>query len=103
MAHFGTPREIKASLEQIKDKHIASLANVKVSAALTSIDTSRNTCLYKAEEMIKTDQKLMGRSIDRKRTTGRGIYVDSVLAFLQKDRHDPKGTFEGEFQHLKFA
>ena len=102
-AHFGTPREMKAALEKLKGKHMASFADVKVSAALTSIDTSRNTSLYKAEEMIKADPKSISRNIEMKRTTGRGIYVDSVPAFLQNDRHDPKGTFEGEFQHLKFT
>ena len=102
-AHFGTPREMKAALEKLRGKHMASFAAVKVSAALTSIDTSRNTSLYKAAEMIKADPKSIGRNIEMKRTTGRGIYVDSVPAFLQNDRHDPKGTFEGDFQHLKFT
>ena len=80
---------------------MSSFANVKASAALTSIDTSRNTSLYKAEEFIKADPKLMGRTVENNPATGRCIYVDDFIAYLQKDRHDPKGTFEGEFVHLK--
>ena len=34
-AHFGTPREMKAALETIKNKHMSNFANVKASAALT--------------------------------------------------------------------
>ena len=74
---------------------------MKAWAVLTSIDTSRNTSLYKAEELIKADPKLMGRTAEKKRATGRRIYVDNLLAYLQKDRYDPKGTFEGECQHVK--
>ena len=92
---------MKAALEKIKDKQMSSFAKVKISAALTSIDTSRNTSLYKAEELIKADPKLMGRTAEKNRATGRGIYVDNLLANLQKDPYDPKGIFKGEFQDLK--
>ena len=80
---------MNAALEKIKDKLMSSFADVKSSAALTSIDTSRNTSLYKAEELIKADPKLMGRTVEKKRATGRGIYVDNLLAYLQKQRYDP--------------
>ena len=92
---------MKAALEKIKDKQMWSLANVEASAALKSIDATRNTSLYKAEALIRADPKLMGRTAKKKRATGRGIYVENLRAYLQKDRYDPKGTFEGEFQHLK--
>ena len=87
---------MKAVPEKIKDKHISGFADVKVSAALTHRHI-KNTSLYRAEQVIKVDPKLMCCSIGPNRTTGRGIYVDSVTAFLQKERHDPKGTFEDVF------
>ena len=84
---------MKAALEKLKDKQVSSFANVKASAALTSIDTSRNTSLYKAEELIKADPKLMGRTVEKRRATGRGIYLDNLQSYVQ----DPKGIFEGMF------
>ena len=87
---------MKAALETIKNKHMSNFANVKASAALTSIDTSRNTSLYKAEELIKADPKLMGRTVEKRRAKGRGIYIDNLPAYFAKRSVRPEGHFRGQ-------
>ena len=99
--HFGTPKAAKAVMDKLKGKAVDGFAGVKVKPALTAIDLSRNYALFKAEELIKGDPKSAGKTIETRMGKDRGVYVSDIAAFAQKERFEPKGSFEGEFVHLR--
>ena len=51
--------------------------------------------------MIKEDDRAYGKLIEKKRAKDRGIYVDGVAAFVQKERYSKGGDFVGVFGDLK--
>ncbi len=99
--HIGTPQAARKVFDNLKGKTVEGYPNVKAKAALTSIDLSRNFSLNRAEELVKKDENLRSRSVEVKRAKDRGIYVDGLPAFVQRERYSRKGEFEGEFRHLK--
>ena len=103
-AQFATPKIAKSVLDKVKERKLVleGFPDVEIKPALTSIDVSRNIFLYKAEELIKGDPNSTGQKVEMKKAKDRGLYVNGVVAFSQRERYDPRGTFEGEFAHLKF-
>lgn len=99
-AHFATAKDAKSVLDNLRGKKMDDFGEVKVKAALSEIDVSRNWCLYKAYEMLGADRRTQGRRVELVHGKGRGVTVDGVIGFQQDERFDPRGGFVGAFSGL---
>ena len=100
---LSTPKITKFVLDTAKAQKmtVVGYSHVEIKPALTAIDMSRNYALFKAEELIKEDPKSANKTVETRMGKDRGVYVSNIEAFRQKERFDPKGSFEGEFVHLR--
>ena len=60
-------------------------ANVKITAAIISINTYRNFVLHNAAELMNADPKLWNRDAQIKRAAGRGVYIVNRFLIDQKN------------------
>ena len=106
-AEFATPWRLpgNASLDNfylllVNTSFLRWLGNSLV-IALGVVWRSEHWALNAAEDMIKEDERAYGKLIEKKRAKDRGIYVDGVAAFVQKERYSKGGDFVGVFGDLK--
>ena len=80
---------------------VPGFEKVSIKPENTDIDKNRNWALNKAEEILKEDDLCYGKLIEKKRGKGRGIEVDGILAFVQRERYAKGGEFVDIFVDLK--
>ena len=74
---------------------------VTIKPALTEIDKNRNWALNEAEKLIRGSPELGNSPVEMKRGQNRGVYVDGLPAFTQKERFAKNGVFHGVYSGLK--
>ena len=79
----------------------AGFESVVIKPALTEIDRHRNWAIKEAERMIRESVKLRNGTVKVERGENRGIYVDGLPAFTQKERFSRGGVFHGVFTDLQ--
>ena len=67
----------------------------------TEIDRNRNWALNKADQLIKEDDRAIDKLVEKRPGKDRGIYVDGIPAFLQRERFAKGGEFVGVFADLR--
>ncbi len=100
---LGSPKQARIVTDHVKAQHllVAGHAGVAIKPALTEIDRNRNWALSAAEDLIKKDQRAHGKTVSVKKAEGRGVYVNDVPAFTQRERHARGGVFVGDFSDLQ--
>ena len=66
---------------------------VRVKPENTAIDKNRNWALNKADQMIKEDDRAVDKFVEKKQGNDKGIYVDGMAAFVQRERYSIGGEF----------
>ncbi len=99
---FGSPKQASYIVDAVKSRNLKVGGHnaVEVKRALTEIDRNRNWALRTAEGIVRKSPKAHGKAVSVKKADGRGVYVDSVPAFVQPQRHARDGIFQGEFSGL---
>ena len=99
---FGSPKQASYIADTVKSRSLKVGGHnaVEVKRALTEIDRNRNWALRTAEGIVRKSPKAHGKAVSVKKADGRGVYVDSVPAFVQPQRHARDGIFQGEFSGL---
>ncbi len=99
---FGSPKQASYIADAVKSRSLKVGGHnaVEVKRALTEIDRNRNWALRTAEGIVRKSPKAHGKAVSVKKADGRGVYVDSVPAFVQPQRHARDGIFQGEFSGL---
>ncbi len=99
----GTQKIAQRVTDKVKAQKLAlaKYRDVKIKPATTGIDLSRNWALGTAEDLIRKHAKAQGKDIEVKKGKDRGVHVGKEPAFVQKQRYDPRGAFQGEFTDLQ--
>ena len=92
----GISKAVKDSGFKVQGHH-----EVTIKPALTEVDRNRNWALREAEKLIRSSPKLGNGSMKVERADKRGIYVDGLPAFTQKERFARGGAFHGVISDLK--
>ena len=98
---LGSSHVARAVAEKIKTSGLKLQAggqDIRIKRAITDLDRRRNYALHAALELVTADNKSNGKTIE---TKDRTVLVNNVVAYSQKQRYEPSGAFEGDFQHLQ--
>ena len=100
---LGSKQHVRHVISTIKSRNlkVVGFEKLTIKPENTEIDRNRNWALNAAEDMIKEDDRADGKFIEKKKAKDRGIYVDGVAAFVQKERYSKGGDFVGVFGDLK--
>ena len=100
---LGSRQHVRHVISTIKSRNlkVVGFEKLTIKPENTEIDRNRNWALNAAEDMIKEDERAYGKLIEKKRANDRGIYVDGVAAFVQKERYSKGGDFVCVFGDLK--